>query len=317
MKCSKCDNSAIIKIPYANIYLCKDHFIQWFEIRFEKTIKEYKMVKVGDKVAVAVSGGKDSTTLLHLMVNLAKKMDFEVIGINIDLGIDEGTNYSRKSTEFAKRNFEILGIKYRIVNLKEEYGFTISDTKGKLSRPVCSTCGIVKRYLINKIAIQEGANVVATGHNLNDMAQFILSGYINGDIISLYKLKPILPEEKGFIKKIKPLFLTPEKEILTYALVKGIPFIYDSCPFTFRIGGPMQDTLRRSLEGIEEKIPGSMMRLVKNFEEKIRPMIENYVLKEEELSTCKSCGMPTAKGRELCSFCAIRNKIIKKSIKAN
>jgi len=308
MKCSKCDNKAVIAIRYAGLYLCKEHLNEWLESRVQRTIEKYKMISRNDIVAVGVSGGKDSTTLLHVLYKLSKKMGFEVIGLNIELGIDNGYEYSKKSTEIAKKNFEMLGIKYRIIKLKEEFGFSIDDTRNKSSRPVCSTCGIVKRYLLNKFAKEMGANVLATGHNLNDIAQFIMAGYINGDVSNLSKLSPVLPAEHGFVKKVKPLFLTPEKEIMTYAIVNNIPFIYDSCPYTFRrLGGVMQTSIRRSLEELEEKVPGIMLRLVENFEEKIRPLI-SIEREETELNFCKVCGMPTTKGRELCSFCAIRAK---------
>ncbi|MEM0173235.1 MAG: TIGR00269 family protein [Sulfolobaceae archaeon] len=314
MRCSKCQNKAIISIKYAGLYLCKEHLNEWLESRVQRTIEKYKMISKNDVVAVAVSGGKDSTTLLHVLHKLSNKMGFEIIGLNIDLGIDGGYEYSKKSTEIARKNFEMLGIKYRIIRLKEEFGFGIDDTKNKTSRPVCSTCGIVKRYLLNRFAKEMGANVLATGHNLNDIAQFILAGYVNGDVNNLSKLSPVLPAEFGFIKKIKPLFLIPEKEIMTYAISNNIQFVYDSCPHTFRrIGGVMQTSIRRSLEELEERVPGIMLRLVENFEEKIRPLLEIRTEKEE-LNFCKECGMPTSKGRELCSFCAIRSKLTKQSL---
>ena len=307
MKCAKCDEKAIIKIPYANIALCKTHFTEWLEERFERIVKKYKMLEGVEKVGVAVSGGKDSTTLLHLMYKLSKKYGFEVVGINIDLGIDMGKAYSSKSTEFAVKNFEMLGVKYRVVRIKERYGFTIDETVDKVRRPVCSTCGLVKRYTLNEIAEEEGLDAIATGHNLNDMAQFILSGYYSGDVLDLARLKPVSPPEKGYkVKKIKPLFLIYEKEILTYAIVNKIPFIYDSCPHTFRVGGVTQDKIRRKLEEMEDEIPGFMLRLVQNFVDKIQKPLENEYAKPEDVGRCKICGRPTAKGRDICSFCALR-----------
>lgn len=307
MRCSECKKEAIIKIPYAHKYLCKEHFIEWFESRVEKTVKKYKMLEGTRKLAIAVSGGKDSTALLHVMKKIADKEGFEIIGITIDLGIDMGKKYSAKSVEYAIKNYEMLGVKYRIVNLKEEYGFTIDEAKVKIRRPVCSTCGLTKRYILEKVAKEEGADTLATGHNLNDVAQYVLTGYYNGDILSLARLRPVAPAENGFIKKIKPLFLTPEKEVMTYALVKGIPFIYDSCPHTFRVGGKTQDTIRRSIEEMEDKIPGFMMSLVTNFEKKIRPLMQDIA--KEGIGRCKICGMPTSKDREICSFCAVRMKL--------
>ncbi|BFI74967.1 ATP-binding protein [Sulfurisphaera ohwakuensis] len=315
MKCSKCDNKAIIKIPYSNLALCKDHFIEWFEKRFERIVDKYKMFENSKKIAVAVSGGKDSTTLLHLMKKLSEKKGFEIIGINIDLGIDMGKQYSSKSTEFALKNFEMLSVKYRIVRIKERYGFTIDDAKHKIKRPVCSTCGLVKRYTLTEVAEEEGADTIVTGHNLNDMAQFIMAGYFNGDVRDLARLDIITPPEKGYrVMKVKPLFLIYEKEILTYALVKGIPFLYDSCPHTFRVGGVTQDTIRRKLEELEEAIPGYMLMLVENFINKIQPALKEKYIKEEEIGHCKICGRPTTKDREICSFCAVRLKMTGQTI---
>lgn len=310
VKCSKCDNKAIIKIPYANLALCKEHFNEYLEKRFERVVEKYKMLEGSERVGVAVSGGKDSTTLLHLMYKLSKKMGFEVFGINIDLGIDMGKKYSSKSTEFAVKNFEMLGIKYHVVRIKEKYGFTIDEAKIKVRRPVCSTCGLVKRYTLNEIAEEEGLDTIATGHNLNDMAQFVMSGYFSGDVMDLARLKPVSPPEKGYkVKKIKPLFLTYEKEILTYAIINNIPFIYDSCPHTFRVGGATQDRIRRKLEELEDETPGFMLMLVQNFTDKIQPALEKEYVKEEEIGRCKICGRPTTKDRDICSFCSIRLKM--------
>ncbi len=314
LKCSKCDNPAIIRIGYANLNLCKEHFIEYFESRFERIIEKYKMLEGSKKVAVAVSGGKDSATLLHLMNKMKDKYNIELIGITIDLGINKhDSRYSAKSVEYAIKNYELLGVKYKIVKVSEDYGFTIDDAAKKLRRPVCSTCGLTKRYILNKVAAELGADTLATAHNLNDTAQFVLHGYFSGDVENLARLRAIAPAEKGFIKKIKPLFLVPEKEIATYAILKNIPFITDSCPYvSLRLGGRSQTILRRKIEEIEDELPGFMAYLVENFENKIRPALEKeYGIREEEKEghRCKICGMPTPPGRDICSFCAIRLKL--------
>lgn len=314
IKCSKCENPAIIRIPYASLNLCREHFIQYFEERVERVINKYKMIEGSKKVAVAVSGGKDSTTLLHLMSKFSDKYGFELIGITIDLGINKGdSKYSSKSVEYAIKNYEMLGVTYRIVNLIDEYGFSIDDAFKKLRRPVCSTCGLAKRYVLNKVAIELGADTLATAHNLNDTAQFVLHGYFGGDVENLARLRAVAPSEKGFVKKIKPLFLSPEKEIATYAILKGIPFITDSCPYVYvRVGSRTQTIIRRKIEELEDEMPGFMMYLVESFENKVRPALEReYGIKEEEKEghRCKICGMPTPPGRDICSFCAIRLKL--------
>ncbi len=317
MKCSKCDGEAVIRIGYANLNLCSTHFIEWLENRVERTIDKYKMLEGTKRLGVAVSGGKDSTTLLHVLKKIGDGRGIEVIGINIDLGIDHGSGYSSKSTEIAIKNFEMLNVKYRIVNLEEEYGFSIDDAKRRIHRPVCSTCGLSKRYVMNWVAVEEGLDTVATGHNVNDNAQFVTMGYLTGDVDNLSRLRSVSPAENGLVKKIKPLFLTYEKETLTYALLKKIPFILDSCPNTFRVGGRTQDAVRRNLEEMEDKFPGYMVNLVENFERRIRPALEDKYLRKDEVSKCKICGMPTSKGRDICSFCAVRAKLKKEKDLSN
>ncbi|MGC9106121.1 MAG: ATP-binding protein [Thermoprotei archaeon] len=309
MKCSKCDKQAVIRIPYANLYLCQDHLNEWIESRVERTMKKYNMLHNVKRVAVAVSGGKDSTSLLHVMHRLSQRLGFEVIGVTIDLGIDAGTRYSSKSVEMAVKNFEMLKVPYRVVNLKREYGFTIEDAKRGIRRPVCSSCGLAKRYVLSVVAEEEKADALATGHNLNDVAQFVMTGYYSGDVENLARLEPVSPPKFYSHYKVKPFFLTYEKEIMTFALVNRIPFIVESCPFSWRVGGATQEAVRRKLEELEEAVPGFMLRLVESFADKIRGPLAREYIKEEEVSRCKICGRPTTKGREICSFCAMRMKL--------
>ncbi|EZQ02022.1 MULTISPECIES: ATP-binding protein [Acidianus] len=308
VRCTKCDKDAVIRINYANLYLCRDHLLEWMTERVRKVAHKYDMFSGSKRIAVAVSGGKDSTSLLHLLKELSTEFGFSLLGVTIDLGIS-GNNYSSKSVEYAIKNFEMLNVEYRVIDLKKEFGFTIDQAKRRTGRPVCSTCGLTKRYIMEKVAKDEGCDTLATGHNLNDIAQFLLNNYYNGDLLSLARLRPVSPAENGYIKKVKPLFLISEKETMTYAIVKGFPFIYDSCPHTSTVGGQTQDKIRRSIEEIDDKIPGFMISLVENFENKIRPLMED--IPKKTLGKCKICGMPTNNNREICSFCATKIKMSK------
>ncbi|MGC9208291.1 MAG: ATP-binding protein [Nitrososphaeria archaeon] len=309
MKCSICGKEAVRFIPYANIALCREHFIQWFEKRFFRHLEEYKILDGSRKVAVAVSGGKDSVTLLHLLKKASERYGFKLFGITIDLGIDRGTQYSRKSVEIAVSNFRQLNVDYEVVPLKESYGFTIDESKTKINRPVCSTCGLVKRYVMSEVAERNGADTLATGHNLDDMAQYVLSAYVHGDLEYVLRNGPVTPPKPGFpVKKVKPLFLTPEEEILHYALLNGFQFIYDPCPYSEEFNRVSKEKLGLIIKRVEKEYPGFAAGLVRTFEREIRPRL-SAESRPAELGRCKICGRATSPGRDICSFCSIRIKL--------
>ncbi|MEM0097157.1 MAG: TIGR00269 family protein [Conexivisphaerales archaeon] len=311
MKCSLCEKEAVREIPYMKLFLCREHFIDWFNQRFIRDAKRYKLFEKSKRVAVAVSGGKDSTTMLHLLNEVSKQLNIEIIGVTIDLGINNGTKYSSKSVEIAINNFKIAQVEYKVIDLNKDYNFTIDRAKSRTNRPACSVCGLSKRYILNAAAEEMNADTLATGHNLDDMAQFIFSGYIYGNFESLARNSMINPPERGYkIKKVKPFFFTPENEILHYAILKGYPFIYDPCPYSSEFGSVAQERIGDMLKNMETKMPGMMINLVKTFEKQIRPALHNIYSKDEDVGKCKLCGRPTSNGRDICSFCSIKNKLI-------
>ncbi len=313
MKCSLCDKEAVREIPYMKMYLCREHFIEWFDQRFIRDSKRYRVFENSKRVAVAVSGGKDSTTMLHLLSQASKQLNVEIIGLTIDLGIDNGTGYSRKSVETAVKNFEIAHVKYKVIDLGSDYNFTIDKAKRGTNRPACSVCGLSKRYILNAAAEEMDADTLATGHNLDDMAQFIFSGYVYGNLESLSRNSMVNPPERGYrVKKVKPLFFTPEGEILHYAILRGYPFIYDPCPYSSEFGSVSQERIGDMMKNMEAKMPGTMMNMVKTFEKQIRPALHDIYSRDEDVGRCKLCGRPTTKDREICSFCSIKNKLATK-----
>lgn len=302
-KCIKCSSKAFVYLRYANARFCKEHFIEFFTRRVKRTIERFGMIREGEKVLVAVSGGKDSVSLLHVLNDLKKEMKFELLGTTIDLGI---RNFSENSLEYAIKNFEELNIDYKVISLSKEYNFTLDEAVEKIRyRKPCSICGVIKRYLLNKVAIEEKANKLATGHHLDDMARFILAEFISGNAESLARLYPSIPEKRGMASRIKPLAFTPERDCLTYAKAKELSFTSMLCPYKKRL--PNAEIVS-FLDAMEKKHAGKKIAFVKGFFKSISPALRSYhKIKEFELKKCKVCGMPSS--FDICGFCNIAKKV--------
>jgi uncharacterized protein (TIGR00269 family) len=298
VRCRVCGGEAVVRLEYANLRLCGKHFVEFFERRVLRTVERYGMLREGQRVAVAVSGGKDSVSLLHALWKLRERLGVELVGVTIDLGI---RGYSEEYVGVAVENFERLGVPYRVVRLAD-YGFTIDDAAERLRRPVCSVCGTVKRYLLNRVARELGANVVATGHTLDDFLSVLLQAYIRGDLELLSKHKPYLPPADGLVARAKPLAETPESDTLTYARILGLRFTERKCPYA---GKAVSADYKAALNLLEERHPGIKFQMLRSFLDRVQPRVAAGA--GAELRKCEVCGEPSSS--RVCQFCRFRAQL--------
>jgi len=293
---------AVIYLRHHRLALCKEHFVEWFERQVQKTINSFKMFKKSEKVLVAVSGGKDSLSLWFVL----NRLGYETYGFHVSLGI-EGWDYSGKSLEICRRFSERIGRPLIVFNLKEELGYSIEEiAKGVGRRDVCSVCGTFKRYLMNKIASERGFSVLATGHNLDDESALLLSNTVRWEIGYLGRQYPVLPEFKGFVRKVKPFCFLTEKEIVSYAIVNKIEYLETGCPNAKEATSAVY---KRALSMLEHEMPGTKLRFYKEFLRKARPLFEKELKENLELNECEVCGMPTT--APVCSVCRTLERLKK------
>ncbi|MEM2192153.1 MAG: TIGR00269 family protein [Candidatus Hadarchaeales archaeon] len=299
LRCSLCGRRAVYHQRYSGIYLCDRCFVKGFERRFRRAVVKEHLVVPGEKIAVAVSGGKDSVTCMHLLAEYCKRKNCEMVAITVDEGIE---GYREKSLEVARKNAELLGIEHHVISFEKEFGINLDEmikraVEKKTGLGPCTYCGILRRSLLNKAAKQVGANKVATGHNLDDEAQAIMLNYIRGDLARLYRLGPAYAPLEGFVPRIKPLREIPEKEIALYAFLKGIEVDLSTCPYRGEIHSEVRDFLNR----LEENHPNSKFMVVRMFD-KMKPHLEKIV-PEFVPKKCKVCGEPTS--GEICKSCEL------------
>ncbi len=254
--CIKCHSgTSVYKRPYSGETLCKKCFLGSIECKTRKTISKFSMLKHDDRVAVAVSGGKDSLSLIYIL-----KKSFELghrptpIAITVDEGIK---GYRDESLEIVRKFCSSLGIKNKIVNYKELFGHDMDNAI--LQRPStkmssCSICGTFRRRAIDLAAESVGANVVATGHNLDDLLQTFVMNMMAGDVQRIGWTSPQSSTSKSVaLKKIKPFCEIYEQEIVFYALMRGIPFQAEDCPYADE---SIRTHIREFINIIEGERPG-------------------------------------------------------------
>ena len=231
MKCSKCGNpKVIIKKEQSGQLLCKDCFIESIEKKVKKTIKKEKLLDKGDKVLVALSGGKDSVTTLEILDTFRQRNIIDICAVTVDEGI---ANYRQGGVDIAVRHAQRLGIEHKVVSLKDEYGITLDEIMQRDNhKGSCTYCGVFRRTIINKAAREMGATKIATGHNLDDEVQGIMMNYLEGNTDNLTKLGAKTESKaEEFTVKIKPLREIPEREIGLYVVAKDLEVHFDSCPY--------------------------------------------------------------------------------------
>jgi len=308
MKCTKCGKRAVFFRRYEGRHLCSGCFIRSVDKKARKTIRYGKMLKFNDKVAVAISGGKDSTALLHILDGVMKKQkNSEMFAITVDEGIG---GYRPENVKRAKKICKDIGVKHYVFSFKDELGKTL-DTKMKGIKPndeikePCTYCGVGRRWILNKKARELGATKLAVGHNLDDEVQSVLLNYMKGDLPRASRMGPVTDMSRKkkfgnkFVPRIKPLRGLPEREIALYVLLKGYDIKWDECPYSSGVRFDARDFINN----MEDKYPGIKYTMMNTFD-KINPCVrEVSKRKEGKLILCEKCSEPGSKTQ--CKTCEI------------
>jgi uncharacterized protein (TIGR00269 family) len=295
VKCRRClTEEASVWIPYAKLHLCKKCFDEFTVKRVRETVEKYKMFNQDDRVGVAVSGGKDSAVLLYTLKKAFPNVEFAVFHIN--LGIEK---YSEDCLKKAKELTKMLDLELFVYDLKKEKNFSIDDfKKTRYRRRICSVCGTVKRHVFNEVSEKIGVDVLATGHNLDDMVEIMFSNFLAGDFEQLARLKPVIPPfHQKLVKKVKPLFRIPENETALYALFNSIPIRETECP---HVTGSRLLERKRLLELFSKENPNFKYQLLSVFLKKLIPILEEK-REEKAFTVCEVCGFPAS--AKICGSC--------------
>jgi len=271
------------------------------------TISKYEMFEPKDKIMVAVSGGKDSVTLLHILTKIEKSFPDAVLSaVTVDEGIK---GYRDEALKVAVKNCKKLGVEHVVTSFKEMYEYELDEIvnlirnrKEKGLTP-CAYCGVLRRKALNTAAREAGVDKLATAHSLDDETQTILLNIIHGDALRIARAKPLLTViHPKLVQRVKPFCEVPEKEIAFYAYLRRIEFQSIPCPYAQTA---LRNDVRTMLNRLEEKHAGTKFTIFRSME-RIRPALE-AMAEEAKLQNCRICGEPTV--GELCKPCQMLQEL--------
>jgi uncharacterized protein (TIGR00269 family) len=255
------------------------------------------MLRIDDRILVAVSGGKDSLMAWDLL----RALGYEADGVYLGLGID---GYSEPSGDYARRYATERGLHLVEVDLPRDYGYGIPTGSRAANRAPCSACGLSKRHLFNQVARERGYDVVVTGHNLDDEAAVLFGNVLRWNESFLGRQFPVLPASEGFVRKVKPLVRLSERETAAYCIIQGIEYVVDECPMA---EGNRHLGYKELLNDIEVRSPGSKAAFLFGFFDRAhRHFAAEQSEERDALRKCAQCGAPTP--LDVCAFCRLRER---------
>jgi len=311
MICSKCSERAVVSQRYSGLHLCQNHFIEDFERRVAETIQKNGMVQDGERIAVAVSGGKDSTALLMSLDRVLAGRDVELVAVTVDEGI---AGYRDDTILAARAIADRLGVKQEIVSFRDLFGYDLDEmVQGKDSAlraaasarnaAPCTYCGVFRKNALNRTAKLIGADKVATGHNLDDEVQSIMMNYLKGDIERLMRFRP-RRAQAGLVPRIKPLREIPEKETALYCMVNGVFTQSRECPYADL---SLRSDVRDMMNSLESQFPGTKRSTLQGFEKIAEIAKKKGRWAQIDLGVCRKCGEPCVK--DLCKACELQERL--------
>jgi len=300
LECLRCDGEAVYFRQYSGERLCRSCFLKSIVEKTRRTISKYRMLNHGDKVGIALSGGKDSLTLLHILSEVTKGHASELVALIVDEGIE---GYREEAVKHAIEACGELKVTYNILTFKDMYSLTLDEAiklRSDNRLAACTICGALRRRALDHLAKEAGVDVLATAHNLDDILQTFLMNLFSGDIKRVARSRMQDEPTQPFpLKRIKPLMEIPEAEVALFAYLKGIPFQRASCPY---MNESIRSEVRSMLNDMELKHPGIKFNLLRSY----LKITSNLKLEQKNL-TCSACGYPSS--NQICSVCTILAKI--------
>jgi uncharacterized protein (TIGR00269 family) len=275
-------------------------FVREFERRVQDTIERYKLFSQSDKIIVAVSGGKDSTVVLHVLHKLGYKV--EAVTVDAHIGC-----YTQQNLENIRAVCKKLGVALHEIPFRKVFGASLCyirdylKEKGHAYRS-CTVCGVLRRYLLNRRARDVGATRLVLGHNLDDEAQVVL--------MNLFKNRPELNARLGpkidnfadqrFVARVKPLYFIREDEVVRYSKLMRFPVKYGKCPCSTE---GFRHAVRDFLGGFGHDVKEN---IVKVFLEKREELQRRFATNSAPLF-CAQCDEPSS--GSLCRACSLLNLV--------
>lgn len=282
MKCDRCENAAAYSRKYSGESLCSECFSNSILRKAAKTISKHNMIQNGEVVCVAVSGGKDSLALLHVLSKMAENHNFGIHAITIDEGIP---GYREEALGIVRNFCNNLGVNHSVYSYKDLFDLTLDESlkmreDEKMSS--CSICGTFRRRAMDHAAKDIGASVIATGHNLDDTLQTFLINVTSGDTNKIGWMDPDTSENT--LRKIKPFCEIYESEIVFYAFTNNLPFQTEPCP---HMNEGIRTEMREFLNRMESGHPGIKNSMYKSIL-KVSQIVKESNYKER--TRCSNCG---------------------------
>jgi uncharacterized protein (TIGR00269 family) len=296
VKCRKCGGSATIELRRHNAAFCVDDYLEFFRNQVREAIRKHRMFTRDERVLVAVSGGKDSLALWDVLIDDG----YDTTGLYLDLGIfDYSVESKAKCEAFAARR----GARLLVSRVADEVGGPVPVIKQVTRRPPCSGCGLSKRYLMNRVALDHGLPVVATGHNLDDEAATLFGSVMHWRTEALPRQSPALAStHPKLVRRVKPLYRLSERETAAYAFLRRIDYIVEECPFA---AGATSIAHKEVLNRMEDASPGAKHNFLFGFLDKARAAFER--LEDVTLLECVRCGQVTTS--TVCAFCKLADQV--------
>ena len=293
--CTKChERSSVYHRAYSGERLCPTCFKASLRERMQGAINRFDMLDHWSRVAVGISGGKDSLTLLHILKGIEERTHgSELIAVTVDEGIK---GYRDEALGIVERSCREMGVEWVSVNFTDLFGYTMDEiAASKRTLGACSFCGVLRRRALNEAAKKVDADRLATGHTLDDIAQSALLNLLRGDVGKMTSLDPGGYTSPGFVRRIKPLCEIPERETTLYAYLQGFELQSTACPYA---GEAMRGDARAFLGEMEARRPGTLFTTY-NTALKLIP----EATKADAMKTCRTCGEPSV--GDTCRVCQL------------
>lgn len=302
-QCVVCREPAAIVEERHRAAWCPTHFPDHVVSQVRKAIDHppgakphQRMFSYADRVLVAVSGGKDSLALWDILLNLGYHVD----GLYVGLGIG---GYSSRSEDITRAFATSRNATLHTVDLADTYGFSTGTASTSLNRSPCGVCGLSKRYVFNSFAVQNGYDVIVTGHNLDDEAATLLGNITRWNDALIARQSPFLDSQGPHqVRKAKPLYRLSEHETAAYCVVTGIEYVIEECPL---VEGNTGQQYKTALDVLEDATPGVKAQFLFGFLERQEQFAASPQTETDmEIAACSECGMPTT--GTVCAFCRQR-----------